>query len=393
CFVATVNDDGSPNLSPKSSLRVHDDRHLLFANIASPGTVANLRRDPRIEINCVDVFARRGYRFTGRATLHTEGDRLFSDLAADVKAEHGDPIPVYDAVLVEVQRALPLLSPAYPPRLAARPDAPVLLHAIGDGSRLVAAQVAVVGARAATAYGLERAGQLARELSAVGVVVVSGLARGIDAAAHRGALAGPAGTIAVVASGPDQVYPPEHAELARAIAGNGCVVSEFPVGAPPLRHHFPVRNRVISGLARAVVVIEARERSGSLITARHAADQGVDVLALPGPVTAPTSAGPNRLIRDGARPLLETQDVLEELGWPRAEPAAATAESATTGLTRSILTHLRHEALTRDELATRLAEELEVAAGQVALALVELELSGRVVEDRDGRLRVWGNKS
>lgn len=113
CFAATVNPDGSPNLSPKSSLRVRGDRHLLFANIASPGTVRNLRRDPRIEINCVDIFARRGYRFKGRATIHSAGDPLYEDLVVSVKQEHGDAIPVHDAVLVEVLEAKPVLSPAY----------------------------------------------------------------------------------------------------------------------------------------------------------------------------------------------------------------------------------------------------------------------------------------
>ena len=113
CFAATINEDGSPNLSPKSSLRVHDDTHLMFANMASPGTVANLRRNPRIELNCVDIFSRRGYRFAGTATLHSDGDPLYEALRADVAAEHGETLPVYDAVLIEVTAASPVLSPAY----------------------------------------------------------------------------------------------------------------------------------------------------------------------------------------------------------------------------------------------------------------------------------------
>lgn len=113
CFVATTNEDGSPNLSPKSSLRVHDDTHLLFANMASPGTVRNLRRDDRIEINCVDIFGRRGYRFAGRATVHSGDDRIYLDLKKDVAAEHGDSIPVFDAVLVRILEAKPIISPAY----------------------------------------------------------------------------------------------------------------------------------------------------------------------------------------------------------------------------------------------------------------------------------------
>ena len=113
CFAATINEDGSPNLSPKSSLRVHDETHLLFANMASPGTIANLRRDPRIELNCVDIFSRRGYRFTGQAELFSEGDALYDALRAEVAAEHGETLPVYDAVLIEVQAASPVISPAY----------------------------------------------------------------------------------------------------------------------------------------------------------------------------------------------------------------------------------------------------------------------------------------
>lgn len=113
CFAATINEDGSPNLSPKSSLRVHDDRHLMFANMASPGTVANLRRDPRIELNCVDIFSRRGYRFTGKAQLFSGGDPLYEALRADVAAEHGETLPVHDAVLIEVLAASPVISPAY----------------------------------------------------------------------------------------------------------------------------------------------------------------------------------------------------------------------------------------------------------------------------------------
>ena len=113
CFAATINEDGSPNLSPKSSLRVHDDKHLLFANMASPGTVANLRRDPRIELNCVDIFSRRGYRFSGEAELFSEGDALHASMRADVVAEHGETLPVHDAVLIKVFSACPVISPAY----------------------------------------------------------------------------------------------------------------------------------------------------------------------------------------------------------------------------------------------------------------------------------------
>jgi DNA processing protein len=273
-------------------------------------------------------------------------------------------------------RALPLLSPAYPPRLARLRDPAPLLLVRGDVDALAAPSAAIVGSRAATAYG-------------AGVVVVSGLARGIDGAAHRGALDAGGRTVAVLACGPDRVYPASHRGLARRIESQGAVVSEFPLGTRPLRAFFPLRNRLISGMASAVVIVEARERSGSLITAGHAANQGVDVFAVPGPITAPTSAGPNRLLRDGAYVALEAADVLRELGIPApagtvpSGSASAGDASRRTASARAILDALEREPATRDELGRRLARAPE----QLALDLLELELQGQVVEDRDGRWR------
>ena len=198
---------------------------------------------------------------------------------------------------------LPWTSQAYPSRLAAIIDpSPVLLVA-GDHDLLSAPAVAIVGARAATVYGLDVARTLGFRLAEAGITVVSGLARGIDAAAHRGALEAGGPTIAVQACGPDRVYPAEHRKLAEEVRQCGALVTEFPVGTPPRRPYFPLRNRLISGLSIAVIVVEAREKSGSLITARHALDQGREVMALPGAVTSATSWGPNRLIRDGAVPV------------------------------------------------------------------------------------------
>jgi DNA processing protein len=255
----------------------------------------------------------------------------------------------------------------------------------GDLGALLAPSVAVVGARAATLYGRSVARELAAGLAAAGAVVVSGLARGIDAEAHRGALDAGGRTVAVLPCGPDLLYPPEHRGLAEAISARGAVVTELPLGTRPRRPLFALRNRLISGLARAVVVVEARRRSGSLITARHAADQGADVFAVPGPITAPTSEGPNRLLRDGAGVVLEARDVLEPLGLAAA-PArsqAATGEPGRAAL-REICALLRRAPLTRDELCRRLARAPE----DLAPDLLELELEGRVAEDRDGRLRV-----
>ena len=174
--------------------------------------------------------------------------------------------------------------------------------------------VAIVGARAASPYGLSVAGRLASDLAAAGVVVVSGLARGVDSAAHRGALAARGTTIAVLGSGVDVVYPPEHAPLAAEIAASGAVISELTPGAAPLPQFFPQRNRIISGLSRAVVVIEAGEQSGSLITARLALEQGREVLAVPGNVLSGRNRGAHGLLRDGAKIVESADDILEELG-------------------------------------------------------------------------------
>jgi DNA processing protein len=285
-------------------------------------------------------------------------------------------------------RAIPLLSAAYPPRLARLSDPAPLLLVRGDVAALAGPSVAIVGSRAATAYGLQAAHAIARDLARAGVVVVSGLALGIDGAAHRGALEGGGRTVAVLASGPDHIYPARHRGLAGRIERQGAIVGELSPGTRPLPEFFPLRNRLISGLSSAVVVVEARERSGSLITAGHAANQGVDVFAVPGPITAPASAGPNRLLREGAYIALEAGDVLAELGIPaagarRSTAASAAADERLSSGGRAILRALESEPATRDELGQRLARPPE----QLALDLLELELAGRVVEERDGRLR------
>ena len=206
---------------------------------------------------------------------------------------------------------------AYPPALAAIADPPPVLWINGDVRALVAQPcVAIVGSRAATAYGLEVAGHLGSDLAARGITVVSGLARGADSAAHRGALRADGVTIGVLGSAVDVMYPREHHGLARDMMRRGAVVSELAPGTPPNPAFFPRRNRIISGLSRAVVVIEASERSGSLITARCAADQGRDVLAVPGNVLTGRSRGAHALLRDGAKIVESADDIVEELGLP-----------------------------------------------------------------------------
>jgi DNA processing protein len=281
---------------------------------------------------------------------------------------------------------LPHPGASYPDALRAIGDPPPLLWVRGDRTALYGPSVAIVGARAATGYGRGVARSLAAGLARCGVVVVSGLARGIDAAAHRGALEAGGRTVAVQACGPDVVYPPEHRSLAERITEAGAVVTELPPGRPPVAAHFPLRNRLISGLSLGVVVVEARPRSGSLITVRHALEQGREVWAVPGPVTAPTSAGPNALLRDGARPALELRDVIEALGLhvdPSPDPRPPDAGRALDREEARLLALLGTEPCTEEEILARLAW----TPGELARRRVGLELDGLVVADRDGRLR------
>ncbi len=280
--------------------------------------------------------------------------------------------------------ALPLSSSAYPARLAGISDPAALLVVRGDVRVLSEISVAIVGARAATLYGKQIARSLAADLARAGAVIVSGLARGIDAEAHWGALEAGGRTIAVQACGIDRIYPSEHRALAERIAANGAVVTELPLGEPPLRPYFPLRNRLISGLSSAVVIVEARERSGSLITADHAARQGRDVFAVPGPLTAPTSVGPNRLIRDGAFVALGPDEICSELGLLREPRVRAGTGRKLSGLAAEILSALAEAPASRDELARRLGRE----PAEFALELVELEFANRIGEDRDGRLKL-----
>lgn len=246
-------------------------------------------------------------------------------------------------------RTLLLLSgPGYPPLLAEIAVPPIVLDVLDvlgptappadsppdsppDSPKSVAEElarpsVAIVGARRATPYGIGAAESLAEGLAEAGVTVVSGLARGVDAAAHRAALRAGGRTLAVLGAAHDRLYPPEHRNLARQVAESGAVLTEFPPDTRPLPHHFPRRNRIIAGLAAATVVVEARERSGSLSTARHAADSNREVFAVPGPITSPLSAGCHSLLRSGAALVTGAADLLEELG-PEFRPAPARTPS------------------------------------------------------------------
>jgi DNA processing protein len=280
-----------------------------------------------------------------------------------------------NALHTAAERGLTLLSwsdTAYPPLLREIPDPPIVLWAKGDPAVLGRPAVAVVGSRNATPTGLQMARRLGRELAGAGLVVVSGLARGIDGAGHRGALDAAGPTIAVLGCGADVVYPREHAELVGRIASSGAVVSELPPGMLPLPHHFPLRNRIISGLSRAVVIVEASERSGSLITARAALEQGRDVLAVPGTVAGGRYQGCHALIRDGARLVETVEDVLDEIAWSRS--AAPGARTNSLQLSKLEETMAVGEPYSVDDLVLRTRR----ATSDILAELATLELAGRI---------------
>jgi len=284
---------------------------------------------------------------------------------------------------VSTLRRLRRRDAGFPPLLAAIHDPPaaLFLRGSGDDALLARPAVAIVGARACSAYGRSVARSLARDLAAAGLVVVSGMARGVDGEAHRGALDADGVTVAVLGCGIDRDYPAAHAELARRICGRGLLLSEYEPGVEPAPWRFPARNRIIAGLCRASVVVEARERSGALITTDFALEEGREVLAVPGEITSALSAGTNALLRLGATPVTSSGDVLEALGVdpvPVAEPGAPLAPTAA-----ALLERLRDGPRTPDELV----RAAEIDPAQASAALVELELAGRVTLD-EGVYRV-----
>jgi DNA processing protein len=276
--------------------------------------------------------------------------------------------------------------PRYPAALAAIIDPPAVLWTRGDPAGLDATLVAIVGSRAASPYARDVAARLAADLAARGVGVVSGLARGVDSAAHRAAIDAEGVTIAVLGSGADIIYPPEHDALAVDIARRGLVISELVPGTPPLPHFFPMRNRIISGLSRAVVVIEAHEKSGSLITARCALEQGRDVLAVPGSVLSGRNRGAHALLRDGARIVESADDILEGLGVRVAGSGfrvqGSSGSSGSAGSSDPILDcFVAGEASDLDEIAARSG----LVPSRLLPRLMELELAGAVARVGGGR--------
>jgi DNA processing protein len=317
----------------------------------------------------------------GRSRLEAAG--LGADKAARIAAPDSAAVEGIAAWLEAPDQRLLFIDDAdYPPLLGDIKDAPLGLYVKGSADVLSLPSLAIVGSRNPTQGGVDNARRFARHLAGSGFVITSGLAEGIDAAAHEAALAGSGGTIAVTGTGIDRVYPARHRELAHRIAAAGAIVTEYPPGTPPRRQHFPERNRIISGLSVGTLVVEAARRSGSLITARLAAEQGREVFAIPGSIHNPLARGCHRLIRDGAKLVETAEDIMAELapivghlaaseaenGVPATPPEAATSEHDT------LLNDIGHDPVSVDDLLER--SGLTIA--ELSSMLLILELEGKI---------------
>lgn len=277
---------------------------------------------------------------------------------------------------------LTLADREYPPALLATPDPPVMIYVKGRTDVLSHPALAIVGSRSATRQGEKNAEAFATALSGAGLTIVSGLALGIDAAAHRGGLSGRGSSIAVIGTGADRIYPSRNETLAREIAERGAIVSEFPLGTPPLAANFPRRNRLIAGLGRGCLVVEAAERSGSLITARLAADLGLEVFAIPGSIHSPLAKGCHKLIKQGAKLVDSAQDILDELRWESVvAPLPASRELPAEGDAGRVLAAMGHDPADLEVLIGRTG----LTADQLLAILLPLELDGRIAQLPGGR--------
>lgn len=305
-------------------------------------------------------------RLATRAIIGERADLLFD----------ADPAKAIDHSLAWAsgpdRHILSLADPEYPRSLLEIADPPSVLYVRGNLKLLQKPGLAVVGSRNATPQGRQTAENFARALASQGLCIVSGLALGIDAAAHQGALAAQGGTIAVIGTGADRIYPARNRELAMAIGEQGAIVSEFPLGTPAIASNFPRRNRIISGLSRGVLVVEAAPESGSLITARLAGEQGREVFAIPGSIHSPLARGCHKLIKQGAKLVETTQDILDELGC-LPEPKNI-AEETSTVADNAILDALGHDPCSLDELAERTGFGADHLLGE----LLMLELAGQI---------------
>ncbi len=298
-----------------------------------------------------------------RALIGNKADALFDFAHADEVDRNIGWVNDID------QYILTLADPAYPSALLEIPDPPSVLYVRGNKDLLKQPGLAVVGSRNATPQGMQTAENFAKYLAAQNLTIISGLALGIDAAAHRGALAAGGKTIAVIGTGADRLYPARNKDLATEIARHGLIVSEFPLGTPATAANFPRRNRIISGLSRGVLVVEAAPESGSLITARMAGEQGREVFAIPGSIHSPVARGCHKLIKQGAKLVETAQDVLEELGDSSPViPGTAIADNEESPLLKAI----GHDPCTMDELVDRTG----LSADNLGSQLLMLELEG-----------------
>ncbi len=331
----------------------------------------NLRQSrPDVSLeHLLDALGAHDEREGGSTALCARARRMAAAAIAEAPRTGMEPIAWFDA--------------RYPALLSCVTDPPPVSWIRGDARILGLPTVAIVGSRAATPYALDVASRLAGELAESGIVVASGLARGADSSAHRGCLDAGGGTIAVLGSGIDRVYPPEHQWLAESIAATGAVISELGPGAAPLQEHFPLRNRIISGISLAVVVVEASEKSGSLITARCALEQGRDVMAVPGSVLSGRNRGSHSLLKDGAKVVETAVDILEELGWPVRSEAHNVAQARPKSAKDDPLLArmLAGEEYRLDELVRATG----MAASKLLPRLMELELMGLVGAVGGGR--------
>jgi DNA processing protein len=339
-----------------------------------------------------DTSAARAYKdlCAGRFSEAVPAERV-----AEVVGEIGARLQSAKALASEaISRAAALetlvlcvTDPRYPERLRQIADPPVVLWMLGQAEALHGPLVAVIGSRYPSTTGLMVAKRLSSELAEAGLTVVSGLARGIDGAAHRAAIDAGGRTVAVLGNGPDVVYPAEHRELFQAVRRAGAIVTEFPPGAGPKPRHFPLRNRIISGLSQAVVVVEASDKSGTLITARAAIEQGRDVLAVPGSVLSERYRGCHALIKDGARLVETVDDILEELGRPRRGESRRTIDGKALFPKSLGAAFPAGDTVTVDELAVRTSRP----AAEWLRELAILEVAGLVARvSGGGYVRVDG---
>lgn len=337
--------------------------HALLAKLESPDRILSLTLPELVEAGVMKEVAAR-----------LSSPRLLDEADAEISKAHQLQVTL-----------VPLDSASYPPLLKEIFDPPIVLYQLGHSEVLATDSISVVGARRATTYGLQMAVQLARDLASRGLTITSGLARGIDSAAHRGALEGRGKSIAVLGSGIDVIYPRENRKLAEEILKDGAILSEFPVGSFPAPQNFPIRNRIISGLSLGTLIVEAAEYSGSLITARLACEQNREVFAVPGNITQKTAFGPNLWIKQGAKLVQTWQDVVEECPMrvkerllavqPADLPQASLFDATLTGEGKKIYDLLRvDEPLHIDVMMSR----TQLSQSALLGALLELELNDRI---------------